>query len=329
MPPSDLTPVEVAAVITPNNHLQRLTMRELELLTSHFTASEMERLVNLLRLKALGRQLPSIMNKIIVAVRRMSDNPPQYDDDIETVTRIFEDSDLLGTDVLTPPPSSPELLSTPVRRPTVRSMPSTPNNRVLSSPTSTRQRQDRATATTKYVVRSGVNSTEEYAVNWFEAGSLTQGVPGSSPPAAAHIVFFGGEVDVFESWSAASCSVTGHGLAIHSGFSSLTEARAALAYARQRGWTANSIASPSTLPTALPIPSSYDDNPLNTSSRSSDCLNTSGVKGNLCNVFDTRKEAEAALASAYKAGWVRSIAPFVSLQCDPISHFHLFSSNFF
>ncbi|KAJ6480182.1 hypothetical protein C8R45DRAFT_1100770 [Mycena sanguinolenta] len=167
--------------------------------------------------------------------------------------------------------------------------------------------------------------------SWFEAGSLTVGVPGASVhgvgrsrrtrkgPAAAYVVFFGRQVGVFTEWADAHRSTTGNGVAIHAGYPSLAAANAALEFARTKGWTADS--SPSVDSNSpLPLPSSYDENPLNSGNTSNlwyvmcrglvpgiyrswlECsLNTSGVKGNLCNTFHSRAEAEQAFSEAVRS----------------------------
>ncbi|KAJ7079043.1 hypothetical protein C8R43DRAFT_910228, partial [Mycena crocata] len=175
---------------------------------------------------------------------------------------------------------------------------------------------------------------------WFEAESLTQGVPGSSvcgagssngpkykkPPACAFGIFFGGESGVFENWADVQRNITGHGLAIYSGFPTVAAAEAALAYARARGWTSDSNVPAGTSMTPLPVPSSYEDNPLNSAYPSQlwyvvcrgvvpgvyrsylECsLNSSGVRGNLVASFPTREAAEAAYTQALDGRWVRCI----------------------
>ncbi|KAJ7694251.1 hypothetical protein B0H17DRAFT_1199498 [Mycena rosella] len=203
----------------------------------------------------------------------------------------------------TPPPSCPEPPTTLVKASGVQSMPSTPRTASLSSATCTR-----------YVVNSPTKTGT--TVSWFEAGALTQGVAGASvhstskhrsgtrrkAPAAAYVVFFGAEISVFHSWSDVQCSITGHGVAIHCGFPTVTVAQAALDYARAQGWTADS----SPLPGGS-RPTSYDKNPLNTGSSAASCLNTIGVKGNLSNTFGSHVEAEKVFNEASTAGWVRAI----------------------
>ncbi|KAJ7829915.1 hypothetical protein B0H13DRAFT_1655410, partial [Mycena leptocephala] len=145
------------------------------------------------------------------------------------------------------------------------------------------------------------------------------------PKAVAYAVFYGGEVGVFELWADVQHSITGHGLAIHAGYISLDAATAALEYARSKGWTADSVPpTPNNAP--LPLPFSYEDNPLNSSSsrdvwyvvcrgiapgvyRSTlECsLNISGVKGNLFSSFTNQEEAESAYRQALAQGWVRTL----------------------
>ncbi|KAJ7940754.1 hypothetical protein B0H13DRAFT_1585975, partial [Mycena leptocephala] len=137
-----------------------------------------------------------------------------------------------------------------------------------------------------------------------------------------YVVFYGREVAVFQCWPDAQRSITGAGLAIHAGYPSMEAGLATLNYARSMGWTADSTsAHGATHPTP-----SIEPNPLNASSKSNvwyvvcrgvvpgvyrsflECsLNTSGVKGNMCNRFTTLKDAESAFDEALKSGWVRSI----------------------
>jgi viroplasmin and RNaseH domain-containing protein len=145
------------------------------------------------------------------------------------------------------------------------------------------------------------------------------------PVSNAYVVFYGGEVSVFEDWADAQRSTNGHGIAIHAGFCSMQEAQAALEYARSKGWTADSSPPPEAAGLPLAPAGSYEDNPLNAGSsdwytvchgvvpsiyRSSlECsLNTVGVKGNLYASFHTRAEAESAYMQALAGNQVRRIA---------------------
>ncbi|KAJ7078637.1 hypothetical protein C8R43DRAFT_965971 [Mycena crocata] len=300
--PLNLTPNEVATLISPTNHPQPLSVDELDRLTAHLSAQEVEQVIDRLGLAVFARQLPPLFHKLLRAVQRITrDTPPEEDEELERLTRRLHVN--------------------------ARSVPSTPQHR----------------GSTTYLVHTP--DEDLITTSWFEAAALTQGKRGFSvqaspqasrahkPPASAFVVFFGGDVAVFTRWGDVQRSITGHGLAIHCGFSSVAAANEALAYARSRGWTADSSPPEGQNTSPLPFPSSHDDNPLNSDSRSTlwyavcrgvvpgvyrsylECsLNTSGVKGNLCNSFDTREAAETALSQAYKAGWVRHIARTRSLR---------------
>ncbi|KAJ7721968.1 hypothetical protein DFH07DRAFT_715001, partial [Mycena maculata] len=145
----------------------------------------------------------------------------------------------------------------------------------------------------------------------------------SKPTSGAYAVFFGGEVGVFEAWEDTQRSITGHGLALFSGFPNVQAATAALEYARSMGWTADSQSRP-TAAAYVPAPGPCADNPLNVGAAGTGVwyavckgvtpgiyrsylkcgLNVSGIKGALFSTFDTLEEAEGVLAEAQDAGWV-------------------------
>ncbi|KAJ7073295.1 hypothetical protein B0H15DRAFT_806880 [Mycena belliarum] len=321
MTSSPLSPAEIAQLIHSDLHPGHLSAEELDNLTAQLSDAQLEEVVDRLGHAELARQLPPILLKVMLAAQRITrDTPPEYDNEVDDMICHFDATGISG-DPVTPPPSSPEPPATPHHRRTARSAPSTPQS-----------------STAAYIIQSpGKNGI---ALSWFEAGSLTQGVAGASvkgqkkrgprkrggPPPAAYTVFFGGKIGVFTRWADVQVAITGHGLAIHAGFPSLEAAEAALAFARSKGWTGDS--QPSAPPSAspLPLPSSYEDNPLSSGTnllwyavcrgvapgvyRSYlECsLNTSGVPGNLCNSFETRVEAEHAMRLAYQNGWVRAIA---------------------
>ncbi|KAJ6624294.1 hypothetical protein B0H10DRAFT_1943206 [Mycena sp. CBHHK59/15] len=208
----------------------------------------------------------------------------------------------------TPPPASPEPPTTPVRPRAARSTPTTPQTSgyIVSSPS-----------------KVGVTAT------WFEAGALTQGVPGSSVRGQGKTRLRANPplVGVFEKWDDVQRSISGHGVAIHASFPSIATADAALEFARSKGWTADSTPPSTATVSPLPLPSSYDDNPLNLMSTASlwyavcrgvvpgvyrswlECgLNTIGVKGNLCSSFASREAAETAFTQASKNGWVSALS---------------------
>ncbi|KAJ7656856.1 hypothetical protein DFH06DRAFT_1328403 [Mycena polygramma] len=323
MPPPahNLSPAEIAALIGPDNHPDPLSADELERLTAPLTDQQLEEVLNLLGLGPLARQFPPALLKLMrVAKHIASARPPEYDDDVDAITRDFDlvgFADALGIDAhpATPPPSSPEPPQTPVRPRAAQSAPSTPSTAVVGR---------------SYVVDSPAKVGR--TISWLEAGALTQGVRGASVYATgsrqrsrkksrAYVVFYGGTIDVFDTWAKVQPAITGHGVAIHCGFPSMDTAHAALAYARSKGWTGDS--SP---PAASTSPSTtYTENPLNVGSdglwyvvcrgvqpgiyRSHlECsLNVTGVKGNLFSAFDTFEEAESAFAGVVKAKLVRKI----------------------
>ncbi|KAJ7702597.1 hypothetical protein B0H16DRAFT_1748213 [Mycena metata] len=322
MPADALTPAEIAALIKPENHPSRLSLDELDNLTGELSTSELEEVVRILGLDDIARQLPPILEKIFLAARMIAERPPGYEGDpeVDAIVRNFDfdlyDRAARPRDVVsTAPRPSPPV--TPVR-------PSAPSPPSCSQPPSG----------SGYAVRTPTGTTT--TVSWFEAGSLSQSVPGSSAHrlnsrrprktrAVAYTVFYGGQVGAFTDWNLVHASITGHGLAIYSGFTSLNAAQTAIEYARARGWTAD--APPTVHDTSpLPLPSSYDDNPLNLGATQDvwyavcrgvvpgvyrswlECsLNATGVRGNLCNRFSSRAAAEGAYSSAFRAGITRSI----------------------
>ncbi|KAJ7884951.1 hypothetical protein B0H13DRAFT_2343384 [Mycena leptocephala] len=327
MSPHDLTPAEIAKLMAPENHPTPLTADELEQLVSPLTDEQFGEVVDHLGLSDLARQLPPVLLKVMRVVQHLTrDRPPEYDDEIDTLIRNFEFMDLpealdtLQTSPATPPPASPEPPQTPVKAHTTQSTLSTPR------PGSTRHAGG-------YIVNSPTKSG--HVVCWFKAGSLTQGVPnasavqagaggsrgGSGRKSAAYVVFYGQEAGVFTLWADVIRNITGC-LAIHASYSSVEAAHAALDYARARGWTSDS--SPSEEASTWVTPP--DDNALNFGRTTNfwyavccgvvpgvyhsylECaLNTSGVKGNLCNAFPSKVEAERAFSAALAGGMVKSI----------------------
>ncbi|KAJ6488307.1 hypothetical protein C8R47DRAFT_1216111 [Mycena vitilis] len=303
-PAHDLTPAEIAALMGPGNHPEPLSAAELDGLTAHLTESQLEEVVNALGLGDLARQLPPVLLKIMrIAKHVASARPPEYDDAVDRLARnldLVAIADALDVrpevgEAATPPPSSPELPQTPVKRAAAKSAPSTPHG---------------TAARRNYTVASP--SKVGTSVNWLEAGAHTQGVRGASArvqgsrprsrkKSHAYVVFYGAKVDVFTVWADVQAATTGHGLAIQCGFPSEDAARAALAYARSKGWTSDSSAPPAlTAPTVgapptMRIPSIPDPMICGTS------LNVIGVRGNLYCAFDTFEAAEAAFVEAVES----------------------------
>jgi hypothetical protein len=81
MAPNDLlTAAEVADIMAPSNHPERLSTEELDLLTAHLSMSELEEVVRRIGLEPLARQLPPIFAKLLRASHRISrESPPRYD----------------------------------------------------------------------------------------------------------------------------------------------------------------------------------------------------------------------------------------------------------
>ncbi|KAJ7661508.1 hypothetical protein DFH06DRAFT_1129606 [Mycena polygramma] len=321
----DLTPAEIAALVGPDNHPNPLTADELERLIAPLSDAQVEEVVEHLGLGPLARQLPRAFVSLMRAAKHVaSARPPEYDDEVDNIIRNF---DVVGfaqdldvhTESVTPPPSSPELPTTP---PPIRTSQSTPCTPARSG-------------NRTYIVDSPAKVGR--TISWLEAGSLTLGVVGASVHGVggrrprhrkshAWVVFYGGQVGAFKVYADVQRSITGNGVAIHGGFHNFEAAMAALEYARGKGWTGDSSPPPaSTSASASSDP--YADNPLNSGSSNDvwyvvcrgvepgvyrsylECsLNITGVKGNLFSSFATREEAEWAFASALKMSWVRSIA---------------------
>ncbi|KAJ7024585.1 hypothetical protein C8F04DRAFT_1270125 [Mycena alexandri] len=308
----DLSPFELADLISPDNHPARLSAEELDALTGHLSDGELDEVIDRLGVDVLVPQLPPIFHRILLCAQRAAQDAfSEYDDTIEDLVRKFDGADILETS--TPPPSSPEPPETPPRPRQARSTPSTP------------QTAPRYT----YSSPAGAGRT----VSWFQAGTLTQGVSNASvrslqsrsrsrPKAATYTIFFGRQIGVFESWTDVQPLIAGT-LAIFSGYRSLEAAIAALDYARAKGWTGDS--NPPPYNAGPPVPSEFEDNPLNQGSSERwyvvcrgvapgvyrshlECsLNVTGVKGSLHNSHDTRDEAENAFNGALRTGMVKVI----------------------
>ncbi|KAJ7180032.1 hypothetical protein C8R43DRAFT_941762 [Mycena crocata] len=338
MPPKKLTAAQVSERLAAPNHPQRLTPAELDRLTEDLSVEELQEVIASLGLAEFSRRLPPLFDKVLNATAHIArTQPPQGDtnplEDLLHRLDVIEISDS--------PPSTPP--STP-RAGSSCAAPTTPSTLSSSScaTPSTPSRSLRATPSTP-----SRSSCTEYAVyspskvgttaSWFEAAALTQNVPGASvhkiggksrnrprqPPAAAHVVFWGGESGVFESWSDTQQSITGHGLAIHAGFPTVAAANAAFEYARAQGWTSDS-SPPSPSPHSMPPPSPLTDNPLTAGRRHPlwyavcrglrpgiyrsylECsLNVSGVRGSLFASFKTVDQAREAMREATDKKWIQ------------------------
>ncbi|KAJ7040213.1 hypothetical protein C8F04DRAFT_1253975 [Mycena alexandri] len=293
MSPDDaLTPAEIAALIGPHNHPARLTVEELDALTSPLTPAQLDEVVQRIGLPDFASQLPQLMERILDTMSRLNrDGPPEYEGPVEHMIGEFqrwglqrqsEDDPTINSRSARSPPATPARAqaarslatpATPASAQATRSSPSTPQ-------TSARLTRGTGTGTPAgYIVDSPTQSSRVYS--WFEAASLSRTIPSSSvhrtasshrprkPRSKAYAVFYGGEVGAFDNWGSVQRSISGHGVAIHAGFPSLVAAERAIEYARSKGWTADSAPNPPIpSPTPLPLPSSYDDNPLNSGSTS-------------------------------------------------------------
>ncbi|KAJ7729513.1 hypothetical protein DFH07DRAFT_781906 [Mycena maculata] len=326
-----LTPAQVADLL----HLLPTctSPTQVDRSTGDFTDAQLEELAGHLGLVTLAHEFQPVFLKVVLAAQRMArDSPPEYPDKIDDLIENFDvlslDEHFLDEGMVTPPPSSPEPPTMPVtaRMHIARSR-STP---VTPQPSC------------EYTV-SSPGKTTLHATNWFHASTLTKEARGpvarrvnkstrNKPTSSTYTVFFGGEVRVFEAWEDAQRSVTGHGLALFSGFPNVQAATTALEYARSMGWTADSQLPPSTT-ASIPAPDPSADNPLNIGAAGSgvwyaickgvrpgiycsylECgFNVSGIKGTLFSTFDTCAEAEGVLADAQDASWVEAIPRVVPL----------------
>ncbi|KAJ7020704.1 hypothetical protein C8F04DRAFT_1274620 [Mycena alexandri] len=342
MPLHDLSPPELAILISPTNHPDRLSAEELHSLTSHLSESQLDDVIRRLGVAVFLRQLPPTFHRVLLAAQRVTRNrSPDEDHDslIEDLIRDLGESSLeASTPPPSSPPSSPEPPATPSRARQVRSTPSTPQTAPVRPP--------RYTFTTP----TGTGRS----ANWLEAGALTQGTPGSAvrsigggstgsqPQAAAYAIFFGAEIRVFPSWADVQSRTTGHGLAIFGGYVSTAAAAAALAYISSlasswvlsfllltqtsvlpvltKGWTGDSTPPP--YDAVLPTPMQQSDNPINAGAVNAkwyavsrgvapevyrswlECsLNVLGIKGSVYKSYKTRSEAENAFNEAWEKNW--------------------------
>ncbi|KAJ7749880.1 hypothetical protein B0H16DRAFT_1460910 [Mycena metata] len=319
MPPHDLTPPELPVLIAPTNHPKRLSADELDNLISHLSEPQLDNVIRRLGVAVFLRQLPPTFQCVLLAAQRVArdrsaDDDSDYDNAIEDLIRDFDEASLeASTPPQSSPASSPEPPVTPSRLRQVRSTPSTPQTARVQLPRYT------------YTSPTGAGRT----ASWFEAGALTQGISGASvrsigggsqSQTAAYTIFFGAEIGVFQTWADVQSRTSGHGLAIFGGYVSTDAAAAALAYARQKGWTGDST--PPLYDAVPPTPTQRVDNPINAGAVNTkwyavsrgvapgvyhswlECsLNVSGIKGSLYKSFPTRSEAEDAFNEALEKDW--------------------------
>ncbi|KAJ7256423.1 hypothetical protein C8J57DRAFT_1235796 [Mycena rebaudengoi] len=176
-------------------------------------------------------------------------------------------------------------------------------------------------------------SKSGHTANWFEAGSLTQGIPGTSVQStspchsrsnkgnkfAAYVIFYSGKVAVFNTWPQVQPWITGHGPAVYSGFPTVATTEAALIYARAKGWTADTTPPTPTAPPSDRPFFSYEECPLNSPFDHGPCLecnlNVCGVPGALFKSFPARQAAENALWEAHRDNLMKSIPHRMPLAC--------------
>ncbi|KAJ7457541.1 hypothetical protein B0H11DRAFT_2243298 [Mycena galericulata] len=179
-----------------------------------------------------------------------------------------------------PPPALPPLTPSP-RTPAARTIsPRTPSP---DCPPYTAARHTFPQARTLNV--TGAQTVYQYdtptrsgiTTDWSSAGSATQGIPGArvhvvGSPAKkksegskeAYVVFCGLHCVLFRTWAETKPLVLGVSNSIFRGYATLSEAEAALAYARARGWIRVAIPSGIPPPIAhLPLPNTDPRNPLN------------------------------------------------------------------
>ncbi|KAJ7664351.1 hypothetical protein DFH06DRAFT_1127796 [Mycena polygramma] len=354
MPSDALTPAEIAQIM--GNTSTRLSAAEMDGLLGSLSDGQLDEVLDIMGLGELARQLPPVLLKVLLVYqRKLADKPPEYDDEIDSLIRAMDTAEFLRNPPSTLPPRATPSASAPRATPSTsapratpsasapratampRGTPSTPSTPAPrgtpSAPsTPTTPRRPANTPRSGYDVVSPAKTG--HVVSWLEAGALTQGVRGAAakkiggrshaarPRPGAYAVFYGGQIGPFLNWADVQRSITCHGPAIHCGFPNFEAATAAIDYARARGWTGDStVTAPST---PLPLPSSYEENPLNCGPQDLwyavcrgvapgvyrsylECaLNTVGVPGNLCRSFETKEEAETAYTSAFTAGFTRT-----------------------
>ncbi|KAJ7016828.1 hypothetical protein C8F04DRAFT_1201484 [Mycena alexandri] len=334
-PPNDLTPQEIAALINPQNHPSRLSLDELDNLTADLSTAELEEVVEIMGLDDIARQLPPIVEKVLLAAKIVAVRPPGYEGnpELDEVVHNFDfdlyerGSRFTALSVVSTRTSSAAGSRHPFSGASCGAFAASSQEPASSRPP--------APSGLFFLVRA-----PPLPIN---AGlPFTRAVTAVPRPEKPRLrwpmpVFYGGQVGAFEDWNRVLASITGHGLAIYGGFQSVQDAQAAIAYARAKGWTADapsgSTSAQPVPPTPLPLPSSFDPNPLHSAGTHSlwyavcrgvvpgvyrtwlECsLNTTGIKGNLCNSFATRAEAEEAYSSAFRGGLTRTIPRVVDRE---------------
>lgn len=93
----DLTPSELADLISPDNHPGRLSAEELDALTAHLSDVELDEVVGRLGVDALVLQLPPLFHRVLLCAQRVAqDASSQYDEAIDDLVRNFDEADILG-----------------------------------------------------------------------------------------------------------------------------------------------------------------------------------------------------------------------------------------
>ncbi|KAJ7690744.1 hypothetical protein B0H17DRAFT_1201574 [Mycena rosella] len=334
-----LTPLAIAQLLSPHNP-NPLPPEVLERLTIHLSFAELQTVVQLLSLGDLARVTAPLIPRLISAAQdSMRHTSPDNDDEVDCTLPNLDLASLHlnDEDPGSPPPLSPELPTTPAKA-CNRSAPSTPPHPRAAPPVYHFTSPARSGSTPDWPAFSSI-SLSHFTDNAFrlDAGSATQGVPGSSvrataktpkahkPPAAAYVVFIGHEIGVFTQWPQVQKLTHGYRSAFQAGFPSVAVAEKALAYTRAQGWTSDS----SVPKPPLPLPSSYEPNALNSPSSAGplqwyvvsrgvhpgiyssglEChLNVATVKSSLYKCYTSCAAAEAAFTEQFVQGQLRTIS---------------------
>ncbi|KAJ7719394.1 hypothetical protein B0H16DRAFT_1474975 [Mycena metata] len=310
-----LSVAELACLLTSNNP-NPWTRPQMEALTDSLTIEELQQLVDLLGMGSLSRaidQRPDFYPRLVQAQARLALTSPDDDDEIEALYLAPQTTASPASTPVTPPAVLP-MPVTPATPPAVLPLPVTP---VAPPPVTPTKREP--------IYKVVSPDKKGLTTSWLDAGHASQNVPGGSvrkvasaskarkPRPAAYAVFFGHTVATFTNWDAARQSAAAP-RSYQCGFASLQEANAALAYARSKGWTGDSV-SPQ-IP--VPIPSSYTPNALNSpnprtprtwyvvscginpgiySSGLENHINISGVRGALYKSFTSQAAVEEEFAA--------------------------------
>ncbi|KAJ7170640.1 hypothetical protein C8R43DRAFT_1120400 [Mycena crocata] len=179
-----------------------------------------------------------------------------------------------------------------------------------------------------YLSANSRTQTSVTSRKWLDAAAISQGVPSrlvhavvkspskKKPAPNVYVIFHGHTVEVATVWLHVQTLITGFARAYQCGFASVRAVEEALEYVQSKGWT--SACDPTTAEPVLPLPSSYEPNPLNSGAHALwyvvsrglhpgiyslglEChLNVAHVKGSLYESFTARAEAEQTFISQFK-----------------------------